>query len=483
MIMNYPLEGRVNYKLGKKNIFTLWNFFRFSIFSLPLSVKFFLPGLGSEVIFPGEIFVGILAVLFFYNILWRRSHFTIGKNFLVHPVTILIVLYLTINIVSAFCSTMPLVSFKALVVKSSYIVVFYFFVHILIKQATGRFLEMLSLYGFSLVLVVIYALLSQIHIGLNRDGAGYASFPFYNDHTIFAAVIAFILPIFISFPFFPEIRSGNRLQLILIFITLLLFLFGFYFSYCRAAWISACVSFLLFLIIKSGGRFYTLVFFSVSVMLIAALNFDSLVSHFKKNRVNSHGLNAGFYEQVFSLTNISNDASNAERINRWKCSIRMFKDKPIIGFGPGTYQFQYLSYQKEEETTYLSLHTSLIPGSTSYLWNSGDGLKLDILDKNLQGRGGTAHSEYFLALSETGIFSLITFIGIMIVSLYCALRSYARYADRKLKPIILCSLLGLISFFVHALFNNFLDDCKISFLFWSSLCFLSTVDVARNKNE
>ena len=45
-------------------------------------------------------------------------------------------------------------------------------------------------------------------------------------------------------------------------------------------------------------------------------------------------------KHITSISNISTDASNMERINRWKCALKMFVEKPVFGWGPGTYQFQ-----------------------------------------------------------------------------------------------------------------------------------------------
>ena len=78
-------------------------------------------------------------------------------------------------------------------------------------------------------------------------------------------------------------------------------------------------------------------------------------------------------EHFSSLSNITTDASNMERINRWKCALKMFKEKPILGWGPSTYQFNYAPYQISSDKTIIST-------------NFGD--------------GGNAHSEYLGILSE-----------------------------------------------------------------------------------
>ncbi len=79
-------------------------------------------------------------------------------------------------------------------------------------------------------------------------------------------------------------------------------------------------------------------------------------------------------EHVKSISNISSDASNLERINRWNSALRMCKERPVFGWGPGTYMFQYAPFQASEDRTIIS---------TNF------------------GVQGNAHSEYFGPLVGT----------------------------------------------------------------------------------
>ena len=90
---------------------------------------------------------------------------------------------------------------------------------------------------------------------------------------------------------------------------------------------------------------------------------------------------------VRSITNISTDLSNTERINRWVSAIRIAQDHPVVGSGPGTYQFIYAPYQLPQYQTYISTNT---------------------------GTKGNAHSEFLGPLSETGIPGMLTVIAIVI---------------------------------------------------------------------
>ena len=105
------------------------------IFSLPLSVKLFFEIFFTEIIYPAEIFIGCLAVWFCYDLIRTKfSFFHQNMNFFRHPLTLLVTSYVSITILSPLFSTMPVASFKATLVKCSYIVLFYFLIYLLFKS-------------------------------------------------------------------------------------------------------------------------------------------------------------------------------------------------------------------------------------------------------------------------------------------------------------------------------------------------------------
>lgn len=155
-----------------------------------------------------------------------------------------------------------------------------------------------------------------------------------------------------------------------------------------------------------------------------------------------------------SISNITTDASNLERINRWNSALRMFKERPFFGWGPGTYQFKYAPFQHSNEMTIIST-------------NAGD--------------RGNSHSEYIGPLAESGVFGSITFILIVIVVIYRGTMLYIRSKDKEIRLITLGILLGLITYFIHGAMNNFLDTDKASVPFWGFIAILVALDVYHGK--
>src|SRR5690606_24947111 len=78
---------------------------------------------------------------------------------------------------------------------------------------------------------------------------------------------------------------------------------------------------------------------------------DQVIMALEKNRQDSSD---DLAEHVNSISNVATDASNLERINRWNAALRMFEERPVLGFGPGTYKFFYAPYQHSSQLTIIS---------------------------------------------------------------------------------------------------------------------------------
>ncbi|MCD6346488.1 MAG: O-antigen ligase family protein, partial [Bacteroidales bacterium] len=154
-------------------------------------------------------------------------------------------------------------------------------------------------------------------------------------------------------------------------------------------------------------------------------------------------------EHVQSISNISTDASNLERLNRWSCALKMWVEKPLLGFGPGTYMFQYAPYQKKAQKTIIST-------------NAAD--------------GGNSHSEYLGPLSEFGILGFLSMLLLVYFAVSTGIRVYHKQTDPTLKMIAIAMTIGIISYFFHGIMNDFLDTDKASALVWGGMAMLVVLD-------
>ncbi|NSW45665.1 MAG: O-antigen ligase family protein [Bacteroidales bacterium] len=431
-------------------IFALDKLLLFIVFSTPISLQLseFVSGLPINMFLPTEPLLFGILLLFILKIIVGRD---IDISILKHPISIIIYIQLAWMLLTAFTSTMFFVSIKYFLARLWFVVGFYILAAHLFKNQKniGRYIW---LYVSTLIIVIGYALYRQYQHGLfDQQFANSAPNPLYNDHTAYAAALAMILPFMVGLLF---LKQYSYWQKIVAFIVLFIVIVGLVFSYTRAAWLSLVVAFIAFIILLFKIKFRTIVILLVSFGLILSLIWTQLIMKLERNKQDA---SSNFTEQIQSVTNISTDASNLERLNRWSCAYRMFLDKPILGWGPGTYMFKYAPYQLSYQRTIIS---------TNF------------------GEVGNAHSEYLGPLAEQGILGLVLMLILVFTTLYYAVNLYRKSTERNVKIIILSATIGLITYYVHGLLNNFLDTDKLSALFWAYTAIIVVFDIQyRNQTQ
>ncbi len=380
---------------------------------------------------------GVL-LLFIIKLLYEHRY---DRRITAHPISYIIYLSLFWMLFTSFTSELPLVSFKYLLSRLWFVVPFYFIAVIVFKKSINikRFFW---LYMSALCVVIIYTLIQHSRFGFEEDAGHWVMSPFYNDHTAYGAALSMFIPVSIGFLFYP---GASKTERIFALITTSVLIVGIIFSYGRAAWISVVVAFAVFIFIILRIKFYV-VFVSFFIIVAAFFTFQNqIIDRLAKNKQDS---SANFAEHLRSISNISSDASNLERINRWQAAIRLYNERPILGWGPGTYQFVYSPYQSSQEKTIIST-------------NLGD--------------KGNAHSEYLGPLAEMGVPGLFIILMLVTFIIITGLRVY-KQGDYNVKFLSLMALLGLITYFAHGFLNNFLDTDKLSVPFWGFIAILVALE-------
>ena len=415
----------------------------FTPLSLPLSEL--MPGLNFDMFLPTEpLLFGILLIF----ILKLAANGSFDRGILLHPVSLAIYFSLFWMLVTSLTSTMPMVSLKFLLSRIWFIVGFYLITAKFFES--GKNIEKyIWLYILPLILVIFYSTYRHLGYGLwDKQAAHFVMDPFYNDHTAYGAAIAMYLPFLFGFSFTkiysPGVRFFVRICLGILFMGLIL-------SYARAAWLSMIAAAGVWAIMRLRIRFKPL-FITILISLSVLLVFQNqILAYLERNTTES---SANLIDHVSSMSNISSDASNLERLNRWSCAIRMFKDKPIFGYGPGTYMFQYAPYQLTGDRTIISTNSA---------------------------NGGNAHSEYLGPLAESGFLGPITVFLLIVVVLYSGINAYGRTTDKRLKTLVMSAILGLITYYIHGTMNNFLDTDKLSVAFWGFTAVIVAIDIHTRK--
>lgn len=425
--------------------FSMKTIFMLMVLIIPISTNQKMFDSEVSLLVPSEPVEAVIALAFAFKLLFG---YKIAAEVLKHPLFWVLLIGLLIQYVSVLNSSLLLVSMKSVFLKSCYFLVFFALCADLYHKHLINHFTVLKAYTFSILIVGCIIFFKHLSFGLSKDISGSVTEPFYADHTIYSACLAFILP-------YPLLSFFNSKKLQISFyqkfwiacIASVLLVFFFY-TYCRAGWISLLIALCIVWAVFKGLKFSSLMLFFISVLSLLFIFRIEIAAELKKNKADSNAKNAGIEEQTKSVTNITSDQSNAERLNRWSCAWRMFLDKPFLGYGPGTYQFEYLSYQKKGEMTRISV-------------TSPYNIK--------KGKGGTAHSEYLLLLAESGIFSfLVNLLGILMV-LYYAMLVFAKSDQAYTRIKVMILLFGFCTYIMHSFFNNFLDTDKAAMLYYTSI--------------
>ena len=296
---------------------------------VPLSINFDDVGGGLGLTLPTEPLFILLFLFIVFRWLLKPD---IRIEMLSHPISIAILAYLVWMWIATIFSTMPLVSFRFVIARTWYIVLFYFTV-------LGIFRNFKNIHWFfkaftiTTLGLVIFTLTKHAADGFIRSSSYGISWPFFPDHGMYAAAIAFAVFILVMYGF-----AGRHFGISLPFAPAIIFLlailiFGIVVSYTRATWLSLVAAIAVYGILKLRIKFGW-----VLLTLFAALSYgiaqqDQIMYSLEANK---QGSSDDIEGHVKSVSNVTTDPSNLERINRWKCAGRMVSERPWFGFGPGT---------------------------------------------------------------------------------------------------------------------------------------------------
>ena len=449
--MFFIVDDKFSLLLIPAGIFVAWLFLThrdeslfFMALCTPFAINMALIG-DMSLSVPSEPLMIMFCVIFIFQELLMRSY---DSRLLKHPITIILFISLAWMAFTSAVSLRVMESFKYTANRLWYVIPFYYATLQSFSGKTKNIKYFYWAYAISLGIIIAFTSHKTFNSFGDLQMLHRVMRPFYNDHTAYGCVIAFFLPMAAYFSFKPKQVLWKRVAAIVL---LGLLVMGLWLSYCRAAWLSVIGALFVYVLIRLGVRIKWMVFaVAVLVGLFFAFKGDIMYNLGK----NSQDSSFTFSDQVKSISNISTDASNLERINRWSCAFRMWKNQPITGVGPGAYQFVYGPYQKREQMTIISTN---------------------------DGNMGNAHSEYIGALCEQGVPGAIFVLLLFIVTFLTGDKIWRRAIDREKAHLALVLAVSLFTYYVHGMLNNFLDTDKLSVPFWAFTAAIVALDLTTEK--
>jgi O-antigen ligase len=410
----------------------------FLLAPLSVNIEEYVNGFGLYV--PTEpLLFGLMLLLLFQQIKYKVFPDFIWKNAIVWSIG----LYLLWVLFTSITSQLPLVSFKFLLARLWFMVPILFYgSRVFLSEKNIK--TFLWFFTIGMTIAMVFTVFVHASYAFGEKESHWVMWPFFKDHTIYGAMTAFLVPLIFGIYFSK--KHSPLIQAILL-VLIAINLIALYFSYTRAAWLSIIAALFVWLLIHFKIKFSLILGVVATIGVFVFFSWTSIEQSMSKNK--SEHTTEDFGKRLESAANVTTDASNLERINRWSCAIAMFQERPIVGFGPGTYAFEYARFQKPENLTIIST-------------NFGD--------------GGNAHSEYLGPLAEMGFIGLIVVLILISAIFYKGINLYNRWPSekREMKVLILSMILALVTYFVHGILNNFLDTDKAAIPIWGiCACFIA----------
>lgn len=348
-----------------------------------------------------------------------------------------ILLYFLWALIATILSSDKVVSIKFLLIQGVYLLTYAGIGYYLFKQ---NLMEMQWVYRRymlgSLLAVFFVCIVEHFILGLNREMVDRAIAPFFREHTVYGAFTAWM---FIAYFI---LWQNFRLSLILI-VGLLFSSIALFLSYSRGGWLSAVGALLLVPALKWLWQLRRqqalLVLTGLGVIVVGGISF--LISRgqvWLEDTLSDVLGDTG--KRIASSFDTERDLSNVGRIHRWIVAWELFKQEPIEGIGPNTFAEKYYELR----------------GSSTLFSNI----------KKLEVAYAGIHSEYLTALTEMGIPGLILLISIYGLTLYYPFQYAFSAKDKRNRAIGLLVAIPLLSYYLHAFINNFMDHGKIAALIY-----------------
>ena len=289
-------------------------------------------------------------------------------------------------------------------------------------------------------------------------------------------------------PFIFELSQGRQTQRsmilrgytgninILAYILLIKFPLLIYFQITKKGYyklnflLTVLIVFIIFSIFATRSAMLTMFFITILIfcfmMFIKSFNLKQTIKVLLKplflpifiglllnNLESSLSTSQSFQSRLSTLTEIQDDRSLSQRSRYYKAAFESFKEKPIMGKGIGTWEFESIPYERNEMKNYV------VPYHV--------------------------HNDYLELLAETGIIGMTLYFGMIFFIFYHLLRKILdREADQETKLFSIFLITSLSVYLIDSMFNfpfdRIIQQIHLFFLLAVSIHFLKLKPLKSN---
>lgn len=412
---------------------------------IPFSIEVYLGSFGTDL--PSEplmlLLTGIAILLAIGK--WRD----IDGRYIVHPISLLMLAHIGWIVFSAILSAEVVISFKFLLAKLWYVIPFYGLTFYMIKE-TADLRRVMKILILMLSIAVSIVVFRHALVGFDFNMYNKVVQPIFRNHVNYASMQVILLPF--VWALMRTARSAHHRNIWIAVI--ILFFIGINFSYTRAAQGCIFLAVVYYMVIRMKLLKVALSAAMIGIIFLSsymvyknkymdfAPNFEKTITHRS-------------YDNLIDATIKLEDISTMERVYRWVAGGYMISERPLVGFGPGSFYNHYKGYTVTDFKTYVS--------------------------DNPEKSG--IHNYYLMLFIEQGIFGLLIYLGLLFVTLLKGEAVYARLKDKKDKAWLMASLLCIFIISTLQLMNDLLESDKIGPFFFLSMALIVFYDLKSRRIE
>lgn len=414
---------------------------------IPISTEMDLPG-GFGTDFPSEPLMWLLTLA---SVIWFIQHWrSLDGRYFRHPITLALFIHLAWMAVSVAASEDFVVSFKFLLAKGWYIIVFYFLAGRVLDGAWA-WKHLLWWFFVPLLITVLVILVRHAPTGFSFKTVNFVMGPFYRNHVMYACLLAIFLP-FVWYGTWWYRRWSIAWWLLVAGI--LVFIVGINFAYTRAAYVALVAAIGIRWLVRLRLMKATLTAFVLLIALFVSWlgargNWLEFAPDYQKTVTHTR------FDNLLEATTKLEDISTMERVYRWVAASAMLQEKPVLGFGPGNFYFFYKNYTVSSFKTYVSDNPE---------------------------RSGM-HNYYLMTAVEQGIPGVAIFIGFCFFVILRGEKVYHQTHDPVRRRMLLAALLCFVLIDLLMLMNDFVETDKIGSFFFMCAAMLVNIDLGNSKHS
>ena len=410
---------------------------------IPISTEVELPG-GLSTDLPSEPLMWLLTVV---TVLWFPLHWRkVDARYLKHPITLALLLHLAWMTVCVVTSTNVVVSFKFLLAKGWYVLVFYF-LSLRLLQELPDFKRLVWWFFVPLLVAVLSVLVRHAPYGFSFKEVNFVMGPFFRNHVMYACLLAIFLPFAWYATYWYRKYSGSWWLLV---VGIAIFLMGINFAYTRGAYVALLAAIGIYWmirrqVVKIGLLVFTLLFAGLIAFLTRGDNWLEFAPNYERAVTHTR------FESLLEATYKLEDISTMERVYRWVASSYMIRDRPFTGFGPGNFYFNYQKYTVSSFKTYVSDNPE----------HSG------------------IHNYFLMTTVEQGVPGLVFFVIFCLAVIFKGQQVYHRTQVVYRRRMLVAALLSFMLIAMLMLMNDFVETDKIGSLFFICAALVVNTDLKK----